>query len=333
MAFESDYIWMEGKFVPFHEAKLHFLTSSLHYGTALFEGIRSYSTSQGPAVFRLKDHLKRLMKSVQILGFKEFPYSFDEIYNATIELVKINNLEECYIRPLVYIKEGGWNLSVTNTKIDMGIAAWKWTNYLGKEALVNGVRANVASFPRHHPNIMMTKGKIAGNYVNSVLAKSESLRAGFDEAIMLDPSGYVSECTGENIFLVRDEIIYTPPRNSILEGLTRDTVITIGQDKGYKIIEEVITRDQLYTADEVFVTGTAAEVIALCEIDHRKIGNGKTGPICTELQKAYSETIHGKNSKYEFWLDYVFSSNNKNTLNRNEVFYSPAVSIDERYVG
>lgn len=330
MAFESDFIWMEGNFIPFHEAKLHFLTSSFHYGTALFEGIRSYSTPHGPAVFRLKDHLIRLMKSVQILGFEKFPYTFDEIYNATIELVRINNMEECYIRPLVYIKEGGWNLSVTNTKIDVGIAVWKWTNYLGEKALANGVRANVASFPRHHPNIMMTKGKIAGNYVNSVLAKSESLRGGFDEAIMLDHNGNVSECTGENIFLIRDDIIYTPPRNSILEGLTRDTVITIGQDKGYKIVEEVITRDQLYTADEVFVTGTAAEVIALSEIDHRKIGIGKTGPVCAELQRAYSEIIHGKNIKYGYWLDHVYSLDNENTLNRKEVFYSLVKSIDER---
>ncbi len=316
MAFESDYIWLEGKFVPFRDAKLHFLTSSFHYGTSVFEGIRSYSTPDGPAVFRLEDHLVRLLNSARILGLSGLPYDTDELYDVIIELIRINNMTECYIRPLIYIKEGGWNLSTTKTKIDMGIAVWEWTNYLGDEAIVNGVKANVSSFPRHHPNIMMTKGKIAGNYVNSVLAKTESLQGGFDEAIMLDPNGNVSECTGENLFVVRDEIIYTPPRNSVLEGLTRDTVLTIAKDKNYTIVEEVISRDQLYIADEVFVTGTAAEVIALSEIDHRKIGNGTTGPVCADLQKAYSEIIHGKNKKYKYWLDYVYNSEYKEVIQR-----------------
>lgn len=306
MAFDSDYIWLEGELVPFKDAKVHFLTSSLHYGTAVFEGIRSYKTDYGPAVFRLKDHLKRLNESAAILGVAELPYSFEELYDACLELIRVNKMEECYIRPLVYIKEGGWNLSTTNVKIDVGIAVWKWTNYLGEQALLNGIRANVATYPRHHPNIMMTKGKIAGNYVNSVLAKSESLRGGFDEAIMLDPYGNVSECTGENIFIVRKGIIYTTPRNGILEGFTRDTIITLAKDNGYEVKEEVISRDQLYIADEVFVTGTAAEVIALSEIDYRKIGSGKTGPVCAKLQQAYSDVIHGKNPKYDMWLDYVY---------------------------
>ncbi|HPN37139.1 MAG TPA: branched-chain amino acid transaminase [Melioribacteraceae bacterium] len=307
MAFESDYIWMEGEIVPFKDAKLHFLTSSLHYGTSVFEGIRSYKTENGPAVFRLKDHLKRLEDSSLILGVSGLPYSKEELYEACLELIRINKMDECYIRPLVYIKEGGWNLSTTSVKIDVGIAVWKWTNYLGEKALINGIRANVASYPRHHPNIMMTKGKIAGNYVNSVLAKSESLRGGFDEAIMLDPYGNVSECTGENIFLVRNGVIYTTPKNGILEGFTRETIITIAKDMGYKVIEEVISRDQLYIADEVFVTGTAAEVIALSEIDYRKIGIGKTGPVCANLQQVYSDIIHGKNNKYNYWLDYVYA--------------------------
>lgn len=316
MAFDSKYIWLEGKFIPFGEAKLHFLTSSFHYGTSVFEGIRSYSTPNGPAVFRLRDHIDRLTKSAKILGFEELPYTFDEIYNAILKLIKMNDMVECYIRPLVYIKEGGWNLSVTNIKIDMGIAVWKWTNYLGENALHNGVRANVSSFPRHHPNIMMTKGKISGNYVNSVLAKSESLRGGFDEAIMLDPNGNVSECTGENIFIVRNNIIYTTPANSVLEGLTRDSIITIATDLGYTIKEETITRDQLYISDEVFVTGTAAEVIALSEIDYRKISTGKTGSVCAILQKAYSDVIHGKNKNYDHWLDYVYTTINRKTTNR-----------------
>ncbi|MGE5682322.1 MAG: branched-chain amino acid transaminase, partial [Bacillota bacterium] len=236
----------------------------------------------------------------------QLPYEIDQIYDAVIELVRLNKMEECYIRPLVYIKEGGWNLTVDNVKVDMSIAVWKWTNYLGQEAIDNGVRANVSSYPRHHPNIMMTKAKVAGNYVNSVLAKTESLRAGFDEAIMLDPYGNVSECTGENIFVVRDGIIYTPPRNGVLEGITRDTVLKIAKDKGYEVVEELISRDQLYIADEVFVTGTAAEVIALREIDCRKIGKGKMGPVCADLQKTYSDVIHGKDKNYESWLDPIY---------------------------
>jgi len=307
MSFTSDYIWMEGEHVPFKEAKVHFLTSSLHYGTAVFEGIRAYSTDEGPAIFRLKDHIERLFKSAKVLGMPEVPYSFDDVYNASIELVKINKLDDCYIRPLIYVKEGGWNLSFNNAKLGMAIAVWKWNNYLGEEAVNNGVRANIASFNRHHPNVMLTKGKIAGNYVNSVFAKSESLRLGFDEAIMLETNGTISECTGENIFVVRDGIIYTPPRNSVLEGLTRNTIITIAHGNGYDVVEEVITRDQLYIADEVFVTGTAAEVIALSEIDFRKIGEGKTGPVCTLLQKAYSDVIRGRDKYYSHWLDYVYT--------------------------
>jgi len=308
MAFDSKYVWLEGKVVPFEDAKLHFLTSSLHYGTAIFEGIRSYATENGPAVFRLKDHIKRFFRSAEIFGFRDLPYTQDEIYEATLNLVQANEMDECYIRPLMYIKEGGWNLSVDHTKVDVGIAVWRWNNYLGEEALNNGVRANVSSFHRHHPNISMTKGKISGNYGNSVLAKTESVRAGFDEAIMLDHHGNVSECTGENIFIVRNNIIYTPPRNSVLEGLTRDTVITFAKDSGIKVLEETITRDQLYIADEVFVTGTAAEVIALREIDHRRIGTGKMGTVCKKMQHMYSDCVHGRLEKYAQWNDFVYQT-------------------------
>lgn len=307
MGFESEYVWLGGKFVRFEDAKLHFLTSSLHYGTSVFEGIRSYKTVNGPAIFRLKDHIKRLFRSSDILGLPQVPYSQEDVYQDTLELVRLNQFEECYIRPLIYISDGGWNLSVDNVKVDMGIAVWKWTNYLGDDSLYHGIRANVSSYPRHHPNISMTKGKISGNYVNSVLAKTESLRAGFEEAIMLDHNGNVSECTGENIFIVRDNIIYTPPRTTILEGITRATVFKLARDKGYQVIEEEITRDQLYLAEEVFITGTAAEVIALREIDHRKIGTGSMGPICTDIQKTYSDLIHGKLEQYYDWLDFVYS--------------------------
>lgn len=305
MAFDSKYLWIEGEIKPFADAKVHFLTSSLHYGTALFEGIRAYNTAKGPAVFRLKDHIKRLIKSAGLFGMGELPYSAEKLYDVTLELVRLNDMPECYIRPLVYISQGGWNLSVDDVKIDVGIAVWRWDNYLGEEALKRGIRANISSYPRHHPNIMMTKGKIAGNYGNSVLAKTESLRGGFDEAIMLDPAGNVSECTGENLFLVRDGIIYTSMRTSILEGITRESIIKIAKDKGYRVVEECISRDQLYIADEVFITGTAAEVVAIREIDYRKIGEGSMGPVCADLQKAYSEIIRGKNDHYSEWLDFL----------------------------
>jgi len=296
---------MEGEYVPFKEAKVHFLTSSLHYGTSVFEGIRAYSTDAGPAIFRLKEHIERLFKSAQIIGMPQLPHSVEEICGVCAELVRMNNMEDCYIRPLVYVKEGGWNLCFENVKLGVTVAVWKWNNYLGENALKNGIRANISSFHRHHPNVMMTKGKTAGNYVNSVLAKSESVKLGFDEAIMLETNGTISECTGENIFAVRGGVIYTPARNSVLEGITRDTIITVAKDNGYKIVEEVITRDQLYIADEVFVTGTAAEVIALSEIDFRKIGTGKMGTVCGSLQKAYADVIRGRNPKYNHWLDYV----------------------------
>ncbi len=312
MAFESKYVWLEGNFVPYEKATIHFMTSSLHYGTGIFEGIRSYATAHGPAVFRLKDHIKRMYRSADILGLSQLPYTEEEVYDAILKLIEMNELEECYIRPLIYIKEGGWNLSVDNTTVEISVAVWKWTNYLGDEALNRGVRANISSFPRHHPNITMTKGKIAGNYVNSVLAKTESVRAGYDEAIMLDPNGNVSECTGENLFVVRDNVILTPPRNSVLEGITRQSIITLAEDLGYRVTEEILTRDQLYIADEVFVTGTAAEVIALREIDRRKIGSGSMGPVCATLQKAYSDAIHGRSVIHDDWLDYVYTAIEQN---------------------
>lgn len=308
MSLSSDYIWMDGEFIPFGEAKVHFLTSSLHYGTSVFEGIRAYATENGPAVFRLREHVERLFKSARILGMPDIPHSIEEVYNACIEIVRLNGLEDCYIRPLVYVKEGGWNLCFENVKLGAAIAAWKWNNYLGQDAVKNGIKANIASFHRHHPNVMMTKGKAAGNYVNSVLAKSESVKMGFDEAIMLETNGTVSECTGENIFVVRKGVIYTPARTSVLEGITRDSILSLASDLGYEYVEETITRDQLYIADEVFVTGTAAEIVALSEIDFRKIGSGGTGEVYKNLQKNYSDLVRGRNSKYLHWLDYVNQS-------------------------
>jgi len=305
MSMQSKYIWMNGKLVEFDKATIHFLTPALHYGVRVFEGIRSYITEHGPAVFRLRDHVKRLVNSVKILGFRHFAYSVDELIEAIRLTVSVNGFDECYIRPLVYLANGGWNLTVDTGTPEVGIAVWEWNNYLGEEALEKGIRANITSFTRHHPNVMITKAKIIGNYANSVLAKTESMRYGFEEAIMLDPQGYVAECTGENLFLVRDGKIITPPTAPVLEGITRDTIKTLAMDLGYEVLESPVSRDQLYVADEVFVCGTAAECIALCEIDFRVIGDGKMGPITRKVQKVFQAAIRGKHPRSAEWLDYI----------------------------
>ncbi len=305
MGMESSYIWMNGELVPFEKATLHFLTPALHYGAAVFEGIRSYDTAKGPAVFRLRDHAERLLNSARVFGFRELPWTTDDVVEAIKQTVRANGIKECYIRPLIYLDGGGWNLNVDNGKASLAVAVWEWGNYLGEEALANGIHANISTFTRHHPNVMMTKAKVAGNYANSFLAKTESERLGFQEAIMLDPQGYVAECTGENIFIVRHGKIVTPSTAPVLEGITRHAIHTIAQDLGYKILEQPVSRDQLYIAEEVFVCGTAAECIGLSEIDFRRIGDGKTGPITRSIQKVYHEAIRGKLPKYEAWCDYV----------------------------
>jgi branched-chain amino acid aminotransferase len=302
---QSKYLWMNGELVEFEKATIHFLTPSLHYGVGVFEGIRSYTTDKGQAVFRLSEHVRRLVNSAKVLGFRDFPYSVEELVEAVRLTVAMNEFEECYIRPLVYLSDGGWNLTVDNGVLSVGIAVWEWKNYLGEEALEMGIRANITSFTRHHPNVMMTKAKITGNYANSVLAKTESLRYGFDEAIMLDPQGYVAECTGENLFLVRDGVIFTPPTAPILEGITRDTVTTLANDLGYEVKETAVSRDQLYIADEVFVCGTAAECVALREIDFRVIGEGKMGPVARALQKEFQAVIRARHARSDEWLDYI----------------------------
>lgn len=305
MSMESKYIWLNGELVEFEKATIHFLTPALHYGVGVFEGIRSYATDQGPAVFRLREHVKRLVNSVKILGFRNFPYTVEELVEAVRLTVSVNGFDECYIRPLVYLADGGWNLTVDAGNPAVGIAVWEWKNYLGEEALEKGIRANITSFTRHHPNVMMTKAKITGNYANSVLAKTESMRYGFEEAIMLDPQGYVAECTGENLFIVRDGKIFTPPAAPVLEGITRDTVITLANESGYEVLEAPISRDQLYVADEVFVCGTAAECIALREIDFRVVGDGRMGPVTRAVQRAFHAAIRGGHPRSAEWLDYV----------------------------
>jgi branched-chain amino acid aminotransferase len=305
MTMESKFIWMNGEMVPFEKATLHFLTPALHYGAGVFEGIRAYNTAKGPAVFRLREHIERLFDSARVFGFRELPWTVDQICDAVKQTVKVNEFKDCYVRPLLYLDGGGWNLNIDNGKPSLAIAVWEWANYLGEEALAKGIRANVSSFTRHHPNVMMTKAKVTGNYANSFLAKTESERLGFNEAILLDPQGYVAECTGENLFVVRGGKVITPSTAPVLEGITRNSIFTIATDLGYEVIEQPISRDQLYIADEVFVCGTAAECIGLAEIDFRKIGDGKTGPITRAIQKVYHEAIHGKVAKYENWCDYV----------------------------
>ncbi|MBX3035574.1 MAG: branched-chain amino acid transaminase [Anaerolineales bacterium] len=305
MGMESKFIWKNGELVPFEQATLHFLTPALHYGAAVFEGIRSYNTPKGPAIFRLREHVERLFDSARVLGFRELPWTVDETIKAHKDTVRANGFTDCYVRPLIYLDGGGWNLNVDYGKPSFMIAVWEWNNYLGEEALAKGIRANISSFTRHHPNVSMTKAKIAGNYVNSVLAKTESERNGFQEAILLDPQGYIAECTGENLFMVRDGKIITPSTAPVLEGITRQSIYTIAKDLGYEVIEMPVSRDQLYNADEVFVCGTAAEVIGLSEIDFRKIGDGKSGKITREIQNVYHDAIRGKVAKYESWCDYV----------------------------
>jgi len=302
---DSKYIWMDGEMMDAEKAVVPFLTPALHYGAAVFEGIRAYATEKGPAVFRLKEHAERLADSARVLGFRELPWTEDQIASAIKEVVRANKLESCYIRPLIYFVGTPGTLNLDAGRPALGIAAWEWNNYLGEEALTKGIRANVSSFTRHHPNVMMTKAKIAGNYANSILAKTESSRLGFDEAIMLDPQGYVAECTGENLFMVRSNKIFSCQLADTLEGITRDSVITIARDLGYEVVETLVSRDQLYIADEVFVCGTAAECIGLREIDFRCIGEGKTGPVTRAIQKVFQEATHGKDPRYAGWLDYV----------------------------
>jgi len=297
--------WWNGKLVRPEEARLDFLTPGLHYGIAAFEGIRCYRTPRGPAIFRLREHLERLLGSCKVIGWRELPWGMEELTQACKDTVRASGFDECYIRPLVYLAEGGWNLTVDAGKPHAGIAVWEWKGYLGQAALEHGVRANVSSFTRHHPNVMMTKAKISGNYPNSVLAKTESLRLGFDEAILLDPQGMVAECTGENIFVVRRGRLVTPPPGAILEGITRDSIMTLARDVGYEVLEQPVSRDQLYIADEVFVTGTAAEVIGLREIDFRPIGSGRGTPVTRALQQAYHAVVAGEHPRSAAWLTFV----------------------------
>lgn len=304
MITKTEKIWMDGKFIPWDEANVHILTHSLHYGLAVFEGIRCYQTDNGPAIFRLDEHIERLVKSASIFML-EIPYSRDEIKRAIIETVKINKVTECYIRPISYLGYGAMGLFPKGNPVNLAIAVWPWGSYLGDEGLKNGIRVKISSYIRGHVNSFMARAKVSGYYVNSQLAKREAVANGYDEALLLDADGYVSEGSGENIFIMRKGILKTTPPTSILEGITRDSIITIARDEGINVHEERFTRDEVYTAEEAFFTGTAAEVTPIREVDGRTIGDGKPGQITKRLQGLFFDIVKGKNKKYTQWLTLV----------------------------
>ena len=295
---------MDGHFVNWKDATIHVLTHTLHYGLGIFEGIRCYRTERGSAVFRLGDHVKRLFDSAHIAQVK-IPYSLEVIEQAIIDTVRVNNLDECYIRPLVFLGYGEMGLYASDNPVQIMIAAWPWGTYLGEEGIKSGIRVKVASFPRHHVNVSLTRAKITGYYVNSQLAKQEAKNAGYDEAILLDTEGYVAEGSGENIFIVRNGILKTTPLTCILEGITRNTVIQITISTGRPTREERFTRDELYIADEAFFTGTAAEITPIINVDERRIGQGQPGPITKQIQQEYFEIVKGRNKQYKEWLTYI----------------------------
>jgi len=296
-------IWMDGKFVDWEDAQVHVLAHTLHYGVGVFEGIRCYKMANGKsAVFRLREHVERLFASARIVQI-EIPYTPEEIRQAIRKTLAANRLAEGYIRPVVFIGAGGMGLFVRDNPIQVAIAVWPWGAYLGEDGMANGIRAKVSSFNRHHVNAAMSKGKVNGYYVNSVLAKWEVKKAGYDEAVLLDTEGYVAEGSGENIFIVRDGVLTTTPLTSILPGITRDAVLTIAHKLKIPVKETRFTRDEMYIADEMFFTGTAAEITPVREVDDRTVGAGKPGPITNRIQKVFFDIVRGKNRTFARWLD------------------------------
>lgn len=304
MADRDGVIWFDGKLMPWRDAKVHVLTHTLHYSMGVFEGIRAYQTDKGTAVFRLPEHTRRLFDSAHILSMK-MPYSKEEINAAICATVKENKLDAAYIRPMVFYGAEGMGLRADNLQTHVIVAAWTWNAYLGAEGLERGIRVRTSSFNRHHVNIAMCKAKANGNYMNSMLALQEALACGYDEALLLDREGYIAEGSAENVFVVRDGIIYTPELTSALAGITRATVIGLAKELGYEVQEKRITRDEVYIADEAFFTGTAAEVTPIRELDGRAIGCGKRGPITEVLQKAYFDVVYGRSPKHADWLSFV----------------------------
>ena len=297
-------IWFDGEMVDWREAKIHVLTHSLHYGMGVFEGVRAYRGDKDTFIFRLQDHTKRLFGSARIMGMK-IPFDQETINQAQCQAVRENNLESAYIRPLVFYGSEGMGLRADNLKVHVAVAAWHWGAYLGAEGMEKGIRIKTSSFTRHHVNISMSKSKTTGHYVNSMLALQEALVDGYDEALLLDVDGFVAEGSGENIFIVRDGVLYTPELTSALEGITRDTIISLARAAGIPVLEKRLTRDQVYLADEAFFTGSAAEVTPIRELDNRVIGNGSRGPITEKLQAQYFDLIRGRLPEYNHWLTKV----------------------------
>ena len=304
MSDRDGFIWSDGKLIPWREANIHVLTHSLHYGMGVFEGIRAYKTPQGTAIFRLSDHVKRLINGTKIFQMK-LPFSAEQIGQGIQDVVSSNKLESCYIRPIVFIGSEKLGISPKGNTIHTSIAAWEWGAYLGEDGLNKGIRVKTSSFTRHHVNSSLVRAKASGYYINSILANQEVTANGYDEALLLDIEGYVSEGSGENLFMVRNGVIYTPDLASCLEGITRESVMQIAKDLGYEVKEKRITRDEIYSADEAFFTGTAAEVTPIRELDDRTIGDGKKGPITAKIQDTYFSAVYGKNDRYQSWLTYV----------------------------
>jgi branched-chain amino acid aminotransferase len=305
MVEKAKYIWLDGDFIPWDEARVHILTHTLHYGLGVFEGIRAYHCQDGrTAIFRLKEHIQRLYDSAHVMQLA-IPFTASRLESACTEILRKNEQTEAYLRPLVFVGDGVMGLNPANNPIRVVIISWLWGAYLGDEGLTKGVRLKTSAFTRHHVRIMMTKTKTVGNYVNSILAKREALQAGYDEAILLDPEGYVSEASGENIFMVKNGVLRTPPLTSILPGITRDAVLTLTRNMGVTVKEGKFPLDDLYLADEAFLTGTAAEVTPVREVDGRIIGPGTPGPVTKKLQAAFFAVVKGQDPTYQDWLTYI----------------------------
>ena len=304
MADRDGLIWLDGEMVPWREARVHVLTHTLHYGMGVFEGVRAYQTSRGTAIFRLAEHTDRLFNSAHILGMA-MPWDRATLNQAQRDVVRENGLESGYIRPMCFYGSEGMGLRADNLKVHCVVAAWPWGAYLGEDNMKNGIRIRVSSFTRHHVNTTMCRAKSNGSYMNSMMALQEALRDGYDEALLLDAAGFVMEGSGENIFIVRDGVLYTPDLTSALDGITRRTVMTLCEEIGLKVVEKRITRDEVYIADEAFFTGTAAEVTPIREIDGRAIGSGTRGPITERLQTLYIDQVHGRREQHPEWLALV----------------------------
>jgi len=304
MSDRDGWIWYDGKFVPWREANTHVLTHTLHYGAGVFEGVRAYKTDQGTAIFRLQDHTERLFNSAKIIGMP-MPFSAEEINQAQIDVISKNELSFGYMRPMCFYGSEGMGLRADNLKTHCIVAAWEWGSYLGEENMKNGIRVKTSSYSRHHVNVAMCKAKLNGNYVNSMLALNEALHDGYDEALLLDVDGFVAEGSGENVFIVKKSKLYTPELTSALDGITRKTIITLANVLDIPVIEKRITRDEMYTADEAFFTGTAAEVTPIRELDNRTIGEGVRGEITTKLQAMYFDSVYGRHNYNGSWLSYT----------------------------